>query len=267
MLRINRIFRSNALLLALASALLPIPAVAEDTFSFQPPASLDQDRRLNLWSTYYYVSAAQGLPPEDPFKLLSKQGKALGASLAARDWCNAAVEGTVSIRSTADMARTFNYAGRGTSQVDCLRYFPSLGANIGKSLFRQVPADAPFGLGDTSKYKLVPYRSIAVDRSQPAFRMMTGSQLRKVAVFIPSLRGVKIKLPNGQMREHDGYVYAADTGGAIKGNHIDFFLGTEHKNPAANLILSKATPTFAAYLVDSEEIREALYKLHERSSP
>ena len=258
---------AKLLMVALVSYALARAAAGEDKFDIPAPSTLNNTFRLNLWSTYYYVSSAKALPVEQPFKLLGKQGKVLGVSLAAKDWCIAAVEGTVSVLADQSVARTFNYAGLGGRQVDCLRFFPSLKPAIGNSLFHEVPADAPFGLGDTSKFRLVPYRSIAVDRSQPAFRLKSGAQIRKVAVYIPGLRGIKIKMPDGQLREHDGYVFAADTGGAIKGNHVDFFLGVEHTNPDPRLIMSKATPTFAAYFVEDVAIREALYKLHERNDP
>lgn len=58
----------------------------------------------------------------------------------------------------------------------------------------------------------VPYRTIAVDPRQIT---------RRTRVFIPETVG--IRLPNGQT--HDGYWYATDTGGAIKGSKVDFYTG------------------------------------------
>lgn len=40
-----------------------------------------------------------------------------------------------------------------------------------------------------------------------------------------------ISLPDGSTTSHDGYFFAADTGGAIEGNHFDFFLGISQTNP------------------------------------
>lgn len=58
----------------------------------------------------------------------------------------------------------------------------------------------------------VPYRTIAVDPRQIT---------RRTRVFIPETVGVR--LPNGQT--HDGYWYATDTGGAIRGSKVDFYTG------------------------------------------
>jgi 3D (Asp-Asp-Asp) domain-containing protein len=247
------------------AAILAQGAQAEDKFDLPQLPSLNEASRLSLWSTYYYILSAPAVDVSKGHKLLGKQGKDHGVALVARDWCNAAVEGTVSVELVAPPVRTFNYEGLSArTQVDCLRFFPSLGPSIGKSLFFDVPADAPFGLGDTSAFRLVPFRSIAVDRSTQVFRQKADGKLRKVVIYVPGLRGVKITTPDGVAREHDGYLFAADTGGAIKGNHIDFFLGISTVNPAPRLIRSSATATFAAYVVEDPDVQEALYALHLR---
>ena len=35
----------------------------------------------------------------------------------------------------------------------------------------------------------------------------------------------RIALPSGESASHDGFFFAADRGGAIRGNHIDVFVG------------------------------------------
>jgi 3D (Asp-Asp-Asp) domain-containing protein len=238
-----------------------------DKFDNPPPASLESLHQLTLYSTYYYVFSATGV--EQGNKLLDKAGRDLGAALVTKDWCLAAVEGTVAIRLPALSTKTFNFSNAdATPQVPCAPLFPSLKAatrdKIGKSRWGGVPADAQYGLGDLGQLRLVPFRSIAVDRSQPHFARQDGSGIKKTVIYVPGLKGAKLKMPDGTDREHDGYLFAADTGGAIKGNHIDFFTGITEKNPAPNVIKSKATATFPAYIVTDPALQEKLFKLHLR---
>ncbi len=76
-----------------------------------------------------------------------------------------------------------------------------------------VAVNAPFGLG-VDDYKLVPYRTLAVDPKV----IRVGSVL-----YMPALDGVH--LPNGEI--HDGFVFAHDEGQSIKSNRIDVFVGFE----------------------------------------
>src|SRR5205085_1289844 len=136
--------------------------------------------------------------------LLDPSGRELGPSLSTRDFCDAAMEGTVQIRSGGRW-RTYNYAGTGPSaQVDCSDRYPRHQV-IGRSRFR---ASAKlFGEAATGA-RLIPFRTIAVD---PRF-IPHGTVL-----FIPAARGVEIEGGDGEKRTHDGYFFAADTGGSIKG--------------------------------------------------
>ena len=70
----------------------------------------------------------------------------------------------------------------------------------------------PFGRGNGER-PLIPYKSVAVDpKIVPIGEPM----------YIPELDG--LVLPDGTV--HDGCVRADDTGGHIKGNHVDFFVVT-----------------------------------------
>jgi hypothetical protein len=71
-----------------------------------------------------------------------------------------------------------------------------------------------------------------------------------------------ITLPSGQRAIHDGYFYAADTGSAIIGDHIDVFLGTSSQNPFS-FITSKPSGEFDAFLVEDATITQALKGLHQ----
>jgi 3D (Asp-Asp-Asp) domain-containing protein len=101
--------------------------------------------------------------------------------------------------------RVINFAGRAP---DGIRYRVVHGAEYGLGA-----ASAEF-ISRGEPYKLIPYRSVAVDPKQ----IPLGSVL-----YIPGADGVS--LPGGE--EHDGYFLAHDVGGAITSGRIDLFVGTE----------------------------------------
>jgi 3D (Asp-Asp-Asp) domain-containing protein len=79
--------------------------------------------------------------------------------------------------------------------------------------YEQLDAKAyPFGRGNGTR-PLVPFKSVAVDPKV----VPIGEPL-----YIPEFDG--LELPDGSI--HDGCVRADDTGGHIKGHHIDFFVVT-----------------------------------------
>lgn len=82
--------------------------------------------------------------------------------------------------------------------------------------FIEADADHPWGYGVQDR-ALVPFRSLAVDRD--VIEYGTG-------LYLPALDGRTMpgEAPWGDFR-HDGCAVAADTGGAIVGMHIDFFVG------------------------------------------
>ncbi len=208
------------------------------------------DKKLQLWATYYYVP----ILPHDPegVPLLDQTGQPTGFNLNPFQWCQAAIEGTVIVRRDGQ-DHVFNYAGRSSDlQVDCresLRYSDYGGyESTGKVLWTETT-----GMGKGSRnYDLVPFRTIAVDTTL----IPIGS-----AVYIPAARGVPFLDPDGQSRRHDGYFFAADVGGGIRGNHIDVFLGTASHNPFP-FIASRPEKTFEAWIVDHAEVRAQLEGLH-----
>lgn len=68
------------------------------------------------------------------------------------------------------------------------------------------------GVLDSLGCKVVPMRTLAVDKSIIP---------RRTVVFIKETVG--LKMPDGQA--HDGYWYASDIGGAVKGQTLDLFSG------------------------------------------
>ena len=68
------------------------------------------------------------------------------------------------------------------------------------------------GVLDSLGCKVVPMRTLAVDKNIIP---------RRTVVFIKETVG--LKMPDGQA--HDGYWYASDVGGAIKGKRVDLYTG------------------------------------------
>lgn len=86
------------------------------------------------------------------------------------------------------------------------------------------------GVLDSLGCKVVPMRTLAVDKNIIP---------RRTVVFIKETVG--LKMPNGQT--HDGYWYASDIGGAIKGQRVDLYTGhgAASMKPMRQLNLSTLT--------------------------
>jgi 3D (Asp-Asp-Asp) domain-containing protein len=191
---------------------------------------------VSFWGTTYHIYSASpvaknGIPFLDP------HGTELGPAVSQKDWCFAALEGTVRVGE-----KTYNFATNASvRQVDCHQFF---GPEVGFSRF--VIAQGPFGDG-VNGFRLVPFRTIATD---PHFLALG------TVIYVPGARGYR--MPDGQL--HDGYFFAGDAGGVIKSNHVDFFCG-DHP-VALPFALSTSRPRFSAYIVRNTDIVAALKAEH-----
>ena len=86
------------------------------------------------------------------------------------------------------------------------------------------------GVLDSLGCKVVPMRTLAVDKTIIP---------RRTVVFIKETVG--LRMPNGE--SHDGYWYASDVGGAIKGKRIDLYTGHNSASMKPMQKLSLATLT------------------------
>lgn len=86
------------------------------------------------------------------------------------------------------------------------------------------------GALDSLGCRVVPMRTIAVDKDVIP---------RRTVIFIKETVG--LRMPDG--RPHDGYWYASDIGGAIKGQRIDLYTGSgaASMRPAQKLNLAQLT--------------------------
>lgn len=210
---------------------------------------------LDLWATYYHIHSAQAVATGEP--LLDRAGRRLGPVLSHEDWCRAAIQGTVQVANERGETAVYTFIARGsTPQTNCAAYFTSLSPDVLDKVNRArfIVSPSLYGVA-TRRYKLVPYRTIAVDRT----RIPLGSVL-----YIPAARGQVVTLASGQQLYHDGFFYAADVGSGIQGNHIDVFLGINPRNPFP-FVTSKSSGTFQAFLVQDRDISQALYALHQNS--
>ncbi len=159
---------------------VPRDAVAEPT----PPAKDHLEALGEFKPTFYWVLLEDRFDGEPDTELPGHDGEPIGR-FPAEFVRKAKIEGTAKLRD----GRVVNVWGKGTWKV--------------------VPA--PNGLG-TKGYHLIPFRSIAVDRTV----VPIGTPL-----FIPEAVGMR--LPDGTV--HDGRFWTHDVGGGIKGKRIDIFTG------------------------------------------
>lgn len=214
-------------------------------FDFSFPKYRGGSSSRSLWATYYYLPQVTNVTNGYPLRDL--KGNRLGPVLSEKNWCFAAMEGSVRVIGNDGVGVTYNYAGTADGNtVNCSRYFSW---NVSRTKFKI--ARGEYGDG-VRRYKLVPYRTIAVDRT----RIPYGS-----IVYIPSARGNEITLPDGSKTVHDGYFFAGDTGGAIKGTHIDVYIGVAKSNPFS-WVKSRESGTFKAYVVNDSQIAAKLTQLH-----
>ena len=228
-------------------------SASEPLFDFPQPAALPNDRKLRLWATNYHAFPAVAQSEGEP--LLDMDGNDLGVKLTPSAWCRGGIEGTIAVTGLDGQPMVFNYAGQpSTRQVDCGAVLHSQNSAVtGAGRNRYQMARGPYGDG-VRDFFLVPYRTIAVDKAQTPIAF-------EGVIYIPAARGQQLTLPSGGQIVHDGYFFAADTGGAIKNNHIDVFTGTLDHSPFS-FIKSVPSGLFDAFLIDVAEIKSRLLEDH-----
>ena len=221
-------------------------------FDLPEPKASDLGKPFAIWGTYYYGQPAH--PVTSGVALRNMKGEVVGPQISQRDWCLGAMEGTIIFQDSNGDAITFNYEGKGaTTQTSCKAFFPNLNPAIlaGTERVRWHRAKGSFGDG-AGNFILSPFRTLAVDKNV----IPLGTSL-----YIPRARGVKLILPDGTAAVHDGYFFAGDVGGAIQGNHADFFLGPTSQNPF-RFVTSSPQNTFAVHRALNPTVCTRLTKMH-----
>lgn len=223
------------------------PAEQALSFMLDLPAPETTGKMLELWATWYHMPTveAASLTAANALPLVGRAGKAISARLSVDDWCDAAMQGSVWVRSDNGVQTAYVYIDdKGPEQNNCDKALGNLSAGI-KAATRRARFAAfthPRGC-DVRPIPLMPYRTVAVDPK----RIPMGTVL-----YIPQLRGEPFWL-EGALYEHDGYVIASDRGGAIEGNHIDIFVADVARDPFPHVIKSREGATFQAFVIDSDD--------------
>ncbi|MCA9676947.1 MAG: hypothetical protein H6708_14850 [Kofleriaceae bacterium] len=201
--------RRLALLLTLVCACDAGPAGGDDdgpdAGDLAPDAALPADANvtppgevLGTFQLTYYWVASEGEHPGPADTALYDESCGLLATVSA-DFADAiALEGTGRLLD----GRLLNVAGAcACATTPC---------------YAEADDAHPWGYGVQNR-ALEPFRSIAVDRDVIAYG--TG-------IYLAELDGVTMPGDAGWGQfVHDGCVVAADTGGGIVGEHVDFFVG------------------------------------------
>jgi 3D (Asp-Asp-Asp) domain-containing protein len=226
----------------------PISPPVSSEFGFNEPKNSEIVQVKSAWATFYRIPTVRDVG-DGGVPLLDMTGRRLGPALNAEDWCHASLEGSVRVLTAAGHSAVFNYIGSREEriQVDCSRWISLPG--LGYSRFFR--ARGAFGDG-VDGYSLQPYRTIAVDPEWLKY----GS-----VVYIPAARGSSVALPDGRTVVHDGYFFAADTGGALYGNHIDVFVGSASDSPF-KFVRSSKSARFDLYIINNRVTSDALSKSH-----
>jgi 3D (Asp-Asp-Asp) domain-containing protein len=188
-------------------------APAEEPAASAPSEETGAKTTVDL--TYYWV-AVRPLEDPDEVRIVDCDGAFLtDASHAFRAEVN--MERTARARLDSGETITFNDVG------GCFR-------RINSKQF-------PWGVGvsnGSQPYALEPFRSIAVDQN----RFTLGKWY-----YAQELDGVSMPAPAAQ--RHDGCVRAVDTGSAIRGKHVDFFVGDKsaHDSLASGALAGVKTVT------------------------
>jgi 3D (Asp-Asp-Asp) domain-containing protein len=227
------------------------------TLGAPPMQALGPD--LNLWATHYHTPIITPAPDtiSAAFPLLGRTGTAISPPLRHRDWCEAALQGSVSLKQGNRFTAYVFVDSNGPEQANCDEFLGSLSDGVKNATRRArfMMVNHPLGCG-VRNLPLAPFRTIAVDPSVIPLESV---------IFVPELRGRHFRY-NGQDLVHDGYLFAGDRGGAIKGRHIDVFLVDNGFEPLEDLFASTDKRTFAAHIVAADNSNAAAVKASQSSS-
>ena len=216
------------------------------SFRLEAPAEDRLGPDLRLWATHYHTPEVKPAPEiiSAAFPLLGRDGLPISTPLTHRDWCEAALQGSVSVRTNRTSAAYVFVDSNGPEQANCDEFLGSLSDGVKNATRRARFMKVNHALGcGVRNHPLAPFRTIAVDP--------LAIPLESV-VYVPELRGRAFHY-NGQDFTHDGYLFAGDRGGAIRGKHIDVFLVDGAAGPLEDLFASTDARTFAAHIVDEDD--------------
>jgi 3D (Asp-Asp-Asp) domain-containing protein len=215
-------------------------------FLLAAPAPQDLGPDLKLWATHYSTPTVTPAPREmsAAIPLIGREGASISPPLRVRDWCEAALQGSVSVKAGGKSTAYVYVDDNGPEQANCDAFLGSLsdGVKTATRRARFMRVNHPMGCG-VRNIPLMPFRTIAVDTSIIPLESV---------IFVPELRGLTFRYDDRDFT-HDGYLFAGDRGGAIHGRHIDVFLADGGEDPFKDLFASTSSRTFAAYIVAADD--------------
>lgn len=225
-------------------ALTPEQRALKFTLSEPQPQSLGPD--LKLWATHYHTPIVRPAPEtiSAALPLIGRDGASISPMLTQRDWCEAALQGSVSVRQGGKATAYVYVDSSGPDQANCDEFLGNLSDGVKNATRRArfMAVNHALGCG-VRNIPLMPFRTIAVD---PAIIPLES------VIFAPELRGITFR-HEGQTLVHDGFLFAGDRGGAIHGRHIDVFMIDDGFAPFEAVFASTASRTFEAHIVDADD--------------
>lgn len=241
----------------LAPELTPLERAAGFALDEPSPQAMGPD--LKLWATHYHTPLVKAAPEtmSAAFPLIGRNGAAISAPLTQRDWCEAALQGSVSVKQGGKSTAYVYVDSNGPEQTNCDEFLGSLSDGVKNATRRARFMAVSHALGcGVRNLPLMPFRTIAVDPDVIPLESV---------IFVPELRGRAFTL-NDKTYVHDGYLFAGDRGGAIRGKHIDVFLVDDHYEPLEDLFASTDRRTFAAHVIDHDDPRAVAVKASQSST-
>ena len=225
-----------------ASVPLLSPYISALAFALPEPEAAKLGPDLKLWATHYHTPIVRPAPKEisAAFPLIDREGKWISAPLRHRDWCEAALQGSVSVRNGNKSTAYVYVDSNGPEQANCDEYLGNLSEGVKSATRRARFMSVTYAQGcGVRSIPLVPFRTIAVDPDVIPLESV---------IYVPELRGIQFQY-DGRSFTHDGYLFAGDRGGAIRGKHIDVFMIDDGFAPFEQLFASTNKRTFSAYIV------------------
>jgi 3D (Asp-Asp-Asp) domain-containing protein len=227
-----------------ASSVLTLHELAMG-FQLEAPMPQTLGPDLELWATHYHTPVIRPAPETTSaaFPLLDREGKWISPPLRHKDWCDAALQGSVSVKQGKKETAYVFVDANGPEQVNCDEYLGRLSDGVKNATRRARFMKVNHALGcGVRNIPLMPFRTIAVDtRIIPI-----GS-----VIYVPELRGRRFE-HEGSTLVHDGYLFAGDRGGAIRGKHIDVFMTDTPDTPFEDIFASNKRRTFSAHIVNAD---------------
>jgi 3D (Asp-Asp-Asp) domain-containing protein len=214
------------------------PAEPGVRFGFPAPGGGDLQAGPHLvWFTNYYTPVYH--EQDEGIPLLGADNLPISGEITRQQWCDVALQGSASLLDRSGQATPYVYLdSQGPEQANCDAQLGDLSDRIKRATrrirFRAVAH--PYGCG-VADYPLIPFRTVAVDRNTIPYGTV---------LYVPAFRDQPFTLDEVRY-VHDGYVYAADKGGAIQGTHVDFFTGHQQESPFPGVITSSDAYLFEAW--------------------